>query len=221
MFVASKPHHSQGRSPRGPSEIGLNLAEVGSWQSRFLTMLPKIRRHAEMRFRALSSELREEMVQETIVRALLDYLRLVERGKEHVAFATPLARFAIAHVRQGRRVGGRLNSKDISSEYCRRRSGLELESLDSQDAGGSWREVLVEDRLSSPANVAAMRIDVEQWLKTLPNRSRQLMERLVMGESTSDTARLFGISPGRISQLRRELCRAWYAFHGEDVPIGL
>jgi RNA polymerase sigma factor (sigma-70 family) len=185
-------------------------------------MLPKIRRHAAMRFRALSSELREEMVQETIVRALFDYLRLVERGKGHVAFATPLARFAVAHVRQGRRIGGRLNSKDISSEYCRNRNGLELESLDSQDdAEGSWREVLVEDRRSTPANVAAMRIDVEQWLKTLPNRSRQLMERLVMGESTSDTARLFGISPGRVSQLRRELCRAWYAFHGEDVPIGL
>ena len=51
MFVACKPHHSTGRSPRGQSELGLNLAAEESWQSRFLTMLPKIRHYAEMRFR--------------------------------------------------------------------------------------------------------------------------------------------------------------------------
>jgi DNA-directed RNA polymerase specialized sigma subunit len=79
----------------------------------------------------------------------------------------------------------------------------------------------VEDRRSTPANVAEVRIDVAEWLQTLPNRSRRLVERLVIGESTSEAAQWLGVSPGRISQLRRELCRAWYAFQGEVVPAGL
>ena len=57
-------------------------ASDSSWQHRFLELLPKIRRHAQIRFRAQAPELRDELVQETIARALLDYLRLVERGKE-------------------------------------------------------------------------------------------------------------------------------------------
>ena len=38
---------------------------------------------------------------------------------------------------------------------------------------------------------------------------------LLRGERTSDVARQFRISPGRISQLRREFERSWREFHGE------
>jgi hypothetical protein len=159
------------------------------------------------------------MVQESVARAMLDYLRLVERGREHIARATPLARFAVAQVRQGRRVGGRLNSADVSSEYCRAKKGVSLLSLDSRDqASGSCRELLVEGRRSTPADIAAARIDVDRWLKTLPGRSRRLAELLATGETTSDAAVAFSISRGRISQLRRELRRAWLTFQGEAVP---
>jgi hypothetical protein len=184
-------------------------------------MLPKIRRHAQIRFRAQAPELRDELVQETIARALMDYLRLVHRGKEHLACATPLARFAVAQVRAGRRVGARLNGRDVGSEYCQLRHGVRRQSLDSDDeTSGSWREALVEDRHSTPAELAAIKIDFANWLTSLPRRSRRLAERLAMGETTSGAASLFGISRGRVSQLRRELCRAWYAFQGETVPAG-
>lgn len=191
---------------------------ASGWQDRFLALLPSIRRHANLRFRTLSPELCEELVQETIVRALHDYVRLVERGKEHLAFAGPLARFAAAQVRQGRRVGGKLNIRDVSSEYCRTRKGVFLKSLDRADnASGRWQEALVEDRGSTPAEIAAARIDVCEWLKTLSRRSCRLAERLAMGETTSGAARIFGISAARVSQLRRELQDAWEAFQGEAV----
>lgn len=181
-------------------------------------MLPAIRRHAQLRFRSLPAELRAEMVQETIARALLDYLRLIERDREHLAHATPRARFAVAQVRRGRRVGCRLNVRDVSSEYCQTRKGISLHSLDTDDETSGWREVLVEDRQAGLAEIAAVRIDFAQWLKTLPRRSRRLAQRLAAGETTSNAAQQFGISPGRVSQLRAELRRAWHAFQGEPIP---
>ena len=41
-----------------------------SWQRRFLELLPSIQRHAKFRFRNLKPELREELIQEAIARAL-------------------------------------------------------------------------------------------------------------------------------------------------------
>jgi DNA-directed RNA polymerase specialized sigma24 family protein len=195
--------------------VDLKTRKRPTWHSAFLRMLPSIRRHAEVRFRHVNATDREDAVQEVIARALLDYLRLIERGKEAVAFAGPLARYAVAQVRRGRRVGGRLNIRDVSSEYCRVRKGVLLESLDRDENSSDWREVLVEDRHSTPAEIAATRIDVGEWLKTLPGRSRRLAERLATGETTSDAAQLFGISPARVSQLRRELHHAWNSFQAE------
>jgi hypothetical protein len=161
------------------------------------------------------------LVQETIVRALLDYVRLVERGKEHLAYATPLARYAVAQVRHGRRVGSRMNGCDISSEYCQGQKDLRLESLDKFDEkSGEWQEVLVEDRRSksTPAEIAAARIDFAEWLKLLPQRSRFLAQRLATGETTSSAAQWLGVSRGRISQLRRSLEQSWARFCDEPAP---
>ena len=36
------------------------------------------------------------------------------------------------------------------------------------------------------------------------------------GDSTGTVAERFSISPGRVSQIRRELNENWVAFHGED-----
>jgi hypothetical protein len=184
-----------------------------AWQPRFLALLPSIERYARFRFRHLTSGLRQELVQETIARALTDYVRLVERDQEYVAGAGALARYAVAQVRSGRRVGGRLNARDISSRYCRTRKGVGLEPLVRRDeAGGNWQEILVEDRSAGPADVASARIDVKQWLESLSDRNRSLAERLAAGETTSGAAQLFGITAGRISQLRRTLEASWLAF---------
>jgi hypothetical protein len=55
-------------------------------------------------------------------------------------------------------------------------------------------------------------------LSQLAPRDRQVAEALVVGESTTDVAGHFGVTPGRIAQLRRELCESWSAFHGETEP---
>jgi DNA-directed RNA polymerase specialized sigma24 family protein len=189
------------------------------WHTMFLRLMPRIRQHAQIRFRHTNPVDREDAVQEVIARSLLQFLRLLELGKEHLIYATPLARFAVSQVRGGRRVGGQLNVRDVSSPYCRVRKGVLLNSLNQyDDASDCWQEALVEDRRATPADMAATRIDVREWLETLPPRSRRLAERLATGETTSGAAKRFGISSSRVSQLRRELHCAWNTFQGESSP---
>ena len=77
---------------------------------RFLAMLPQIRRQALAAFRRQRSEAREELIQEVVANSYRTWVLLVRRGKESVAYPTPLAQYAIRQVRDGRRVGGRLNA---------------------------------------------------------------------------------------------------------------
>ena len=74
----------------------------------------------------------------------------------------------------------------------------------------------MEDRHSTPAEVAATRIDFRAWLESLPERTRHVAETLATGEATSHVARMFGCSASRISQLRRELYRCLACLHGRS-----
>jgi hypothetical protein len=149
-------------------------------------------------------------------------VRLVAAGREDRAYASVLAGYAAAQFRRGRRVGVRANKRDVTSSYSQRHTGAVVERLDrfDQESGG-WREILVEDRRCGPDEVAATRIDFNVWLASLPKRNRHIAEKLAVGESTNCVARFFGITPGRVSQLRRELHRAWHAFQGEPVAAEL
>ena len=73
----------------------------------------------------------------------------------------------------------------------------------------------MEDKRSGPAEIAATRIDFDAWLKTLSRRERRVAKTLAASETTAAAAKKFGVSPGRISQLRSQLKRAWEAFQGE------
>ena len=77
--------------------------------------------------------------------------------------------------------------------------------------------MLVEDRRSTPADIASSRIDFEDWLECLPRRQRTVAELLAMGESTKLVAHRVSLSPGRISQLRRQLHCSWCLWQGHDM----
>jgi hypothetical protein len=179
-------------------------------------MLPAIETHAKVAFRNLDPEAREEAVQEVIANATVAYARLVELGKADVAYPTALARYAVAQVKDGRKVGNRLNIRDVTSPYAQMRKGITVERLDHYDKRtGEWQEILVEDRNATPADVAATRIDFAAWLKSLPNRYRKIATTLATRETTGKVARMFRVSNARISQLRRQLCDSWREFQGE------
>ena len=179
-------------------------------------MLPKIEEQARYQFRHLKGDHQDEAVQEVICNCCLAYARLVEQGRAEAATWSTLARYGIAQVRVGRRVGASLNIKDITSPHCQLRKRVGVRSLHRWDhQKEEWSEMVVEDRHSTPADLAAFRIDFREFLRSLSRRNRQIALTLCKGESTHHVARLFRISSGRVSQLRRELCEAWREFHGE------
>lgn len=195
-----------------------NSTSNTSWHHRFLAMLPVIQRQARVAFAGLPAEERAEAIQEAIVTSLVAYLALLKRGKEALAYPTPLARYAVAHVRDGRTTGCRLNSHEPLSHYAMRKRGFVVDRLDKLGAdAGVWQETLVEDKRCTPAEIAAVRLDFAAWLKTLPGRVRRIALMLATGETTGRTARRFGVSPGRISQLRAELARSWELFQSEST----
>ena len=74
---------------------------------------------------------------------------------------------------------------------------------------------MVEDRNATPADVARVRIDFGSWLGTLSRRDRRIAEILSVGETTGNVASRFHVSPGRVSQLRRELAQSWHEFQAD------
>ena len=141
------------------------------------------------------------------------------RGREDLAHPSTLTSFALAQIRAGRKVGSRLRVNECLSPYAQHRRGFRVERLDQFDATAEeWREVLVQDRRATPADLAASRIDFANWLRDMPVRLRQIAKFLARGESTLAAARRFALSPARISQLRREFQTSWLAFQGE-LPV--
>ncbi len=199
------------RTPRSRSSARL------AWHAGFMNMLPAIRQQLRFAFRELAAESRAEAIADATANAAIVYARLFQLGKTDVAYPSALARFAVAQYRAGRRVGNSLNVNDVMSCYAQRNRGLRVERLDWPDAEEGWKEILVEDRACTPAELAASRIDFDDWLGRLSAKRRRIAKRLALGETTQRVAQRFRLSPGRISQLRRELNADWLAFHREPV----
>jgi hypothetical protein len=196
-----------------PSSDPATSATVASRNQAFLRLLPIIRRHARIHYRHLPAVEREEVVQEIIVSSFVAFTRLCERQKQNCAFGTPLAVYAAAQFNAGRRVSTPSNRRDVTSAYCQRRTGVSVQSLQQwNDEEQEWDELVVEDRHATPAEIATLRIDFWAWLASLPRRDRWIAWLLAAGEAVRDIASRFGLTPGRISQMRRELCDNWHIF---------
>ncbi len=190
---------------------------VPEWHDRFLDMLPTIERYASAAFREFDRETKEDLVEECVANCFCAYARLVERGKEHVAFPTKLANFAVRQIKDGRRVGKKQNVRDVYDIHARVKGGYQIKHLGTpHEQCGGWKEQLVENDRTPVPDQAIFRIDFPSWLRTLSRRDRRIVNNLTAGERTSDVARKFGVSAGRISQMRGQLKESWEAF-GEDT----
>jgi hypothetical protein len=129
-----------------------------------------------------------------------------------------LANCGIRQVRDHRKVGGKLNIKDVLSPYCQKHKGVVVERLDRFDEEeNAWQEAVVEDTRTTPVpDIVAFRVDFAAWLKSLRRRDRRIAESLALGNRTGDVAKRFKVSAGRVSQLRRELAESWRAFVGDE-----
>lgn len=192
------------------------------WQKGFLAVLPAVETHARIRFRRLNADRREEAIQETIAAACLNFQLAAAQGKLNVVRPTFLADFAVRHTRTGRHVGSAQDAaRDVLSPSCQRRHGVEVVSYDQdrlpaglRDGPDGWKRIAVEDRKAGIPDLAAFRIDFAGWLQTLTHRDREIICALSSGDSTKAVAEQFGLSEGRVSQLRRKFEQLWHAFQG-------
>ena len=185
------------------------------YRERFMQMLPQICKQAEVACRMLGVEARQEFVQSVIADAFVAFARLAELGRVNIAYPTPLAQFAIRHVRSGRIVGTPRNVQDVGSKYGQVAQGIRVQRLDRRYADGCWREILVEDHRTGPAETAAARLDIAAWFASLPLRNRAVASALASGDGTGEVAAANGLSESRVSQLRNELQTSWLSFQNE------
>jgi len=195
------------------------LATTGQWQEDFLRVEPAIRAHARIRFRRLRPDEKEEAVAETVAAACVSYAHLACQGKLGQAFTASLADFAVRHTVEGRHVGGSQSSRDITSTLARRRHGFSLHRLLPRHDYYGLRPLVTERKAYSPADVAAFRIDFAEWLTGFPRRDRRIIARMISGDGTFDVADRFGVTAGRISQLRRRYERSWRVFQKEGALL--
>jgi hypothetical protein len=200
---------------------------VDSLGARFLMMLPRVELHARIYFRFLPHDRKEEAVAETVALAWRWFLRLVERGKDATQFVSALASFAARAVLSGRRLCGQLPARDVLSEVAQRRHGFTVQALPQstrhpfdevymsvhgQRHIDALEDMLRDNTVTPPPDQAAFRIDFSAWRSTRTERDRRLMADLMLGERTSHVSRKYGITAGRVSQLRRDFHDDWVRF---------
>jgi DNA-binding NarL/FixJ family response regulator len=198
--------------------INTSLSTASDEHSSFLAVMPRVSYLARRRFAYLPREQREDAVAEAIAAGFQAYLSMKRRGRLKLISTVGFARNAVRHVAAGRRVGSSQAGRDVMSDLGRRRHGLGVQSLDAQSAdstdGCGWLHEAVAAHQTPVPEQVAIRVDGGHWLASLQSRDRQMIEALAAGEMAVKVAKRFGISPARLSQLRKEWADSWAACVG-------
>jgi hypothetical protein len=183
----------------------------------FPALLPRLTAYLRSAFSQFPPGQRDDALQETLASAFVAFSRLCQQGRSQFGVPQSLARYAIAHWFAGRRVGSPLNGNDVLSAYAQRRHAISVEQLEhEEDSEDAWRASLVADHQTPIPDQVWFRIDFPVWLAQLSSRNRQIATALAQGDTARDVSQRFALSPGRVSQLRREFHESWQQFHGES-----
>jgi hypothetical protein len=186
----------------------------------FLAQLPRFEAHARFAFRRVSCpHARADRGAETVALAWRHFAALSRRGKKPEQFVTTLALRCSQAVKAGRRLSGCETGQDVLSPVARVRHGLRVTRLPDRDREsdrhplpGVLADALADNTRSAVPEQAAFRVDFPRWRASLRRRDRRVLDALAGGERTADAARRYKLSPGRISQLRREFEDGWREF---------
>ncbi len=197
------------------------FADYSRLHFAFLAVLPRVDVHARICFRDVRCwQRREDAIAETVALCWAWFVRLMRQGKEPQDFLAALVRYAARHVRSGRRLCGKEKVQDVLSPLTQRRHGFVVSPLPDRSSlkGNIFDEALQDNTQTEIPEQVAFRCDFSAWLTTRTERDRRLIDDLAAGEGTLDAARKHALSPGRVSQLRREYCADWSRFC--DDPNG-
>jgi DNA-binding NarL/FixJ family response regulator len=191
----------------------------------FLAVLPKLQRHAKIHCRYGDPHRRDDDVAEAIATAYVNCHSLVSRGRAEQVHTSGFITYSVQAVKNGRHVGSAMASKDVMSQrgrYRHRRPIHSLHATDDEHASASSRfpvafeQVLADTRTPVP-DQAAFRIDFAEWLASLSERDRLMIEQLATGERANCVARRLKVTPAAVSQHRAKWRSSWQSFIGEAV----
>ncbi len=196
----------------------LPTAELEHLQAAFLDTLARIIKVARFRFRHIPCfDSREDFVCETVAICWVWYLRLVGKGRNPVEFMSALAQYGARAVHSGRRACGQERANDVLSPRCQRRRQLRVRTLPRVHIPDAdvFEEALKNNTQTPVPDQVQFRCDFGDWEDRLPTGKQRLVKALALGHRTKDLAAEFGLSAGRISQLRKELSEDYAAFCGD------
>ena len=200
--------------------------QLNSIHDRFLALLPKIETHGKVVFRQLHPSNKEEVLQEMRALAWKWFLRLTQRGKDAAQFLSTFNTFLAYAIRNGRRITGNEKAKDVLCRSTQRRHGFTVQPLPTCRASfeqlysevhgqrdhDAFEERLKDNTMTPVPEQAAFRIDWPAWLQTRGQRDRRMIGDLLEGQQGKEVSRKFGISPARLSQLRRAFRADWVRY---------
>lgn len=193
----------------------LSAKALEALHARFLSILPRIELHARIYFRHVKCPAKkEDCIGEVIALSWKWFVRLAQKGKDASEFVSALAMFAAWAVNSGRRLVGVEKPKDVLSPLAQQRRCFTVSSLPNGSSlnGNVFDDALAENTVSPVLDQVAFRLDFPSWRLTRTDRERRIIDELMIGERTLDVAMKHGLSPARISQLRRDFHEDWLAF---------
>jgi hypothetical protein len=161
-------------------------------QSVFTTRLPELQRIAQSAFRHLSSDRRDEAVQNVLTLCWKQYRALVLKGRPDAAdMLGSILFYSIRQTKCGRMIQGCPSTKDTFEK--RRRGEVIAEDIEVHDLMGRTTPVL---------EAVSFRVDIPKFFETLTDRQRETARLLASGFTTSEVAELMDVTPGAVSQFR-------------------
>jgi hypothetical protein len=191
---------------------------VALLQAAFLAILPRVEKHARFRFRDLRCRHRQDdAVSETVALAWKCFVRLTRRGKDASRFPVAFANYAARAAKNGRRLCGQEKARDALSPLAQQRRGFAVQSLPMASSmnGNVFDEALAHNTQTPVPDQVGFRLDFPVWRLGRCERDQRLIDELMVGERALDVARRHGLTPARISQLRRAFHLDWLAFCDE------
>ena len=195
-------------------------SQLATLHAHFLALLPRIETHGRIYFRHVKCQCKkDEAIAEMRALAWKWFLRLAQRGKDPADFLVTFTRFLARAVNSGKRLCGQEKAKDVLSNQAQQKHGFVVEtfSQNSSPTGNVWDEALQDNTQSEVLDQVIFRIDFPKWRSTFTERDQRLIDQLMVGEQTDQVARKFGLTPGRVSQLRREYKADWQRFNDELI----
>jgi hypothetical protein len=204
------------RSRRHPAQAA--AIHIAVLQTAFLAILPRVVKRARFHFRHLRCLHRQDdAVAETVALAWHWFRRLAQRGKDASRFSVAFSNYAARAAKNGRRVCGQEKARDALSPLAQQRRGFAVQSLPMASSmnGNIFDEALADNTQTPVPDQVGFRLDFPAWRLQRCERDRRLIDDLMVGERTLDVARRYGLTPARISQLRRDFHKDWLAFCSE------